>query len=110
MNKNNSGFRHGDLSFHPLERLPEGLKRVEYDGSFVLAYGEHTGHKHVITSPKGGLNIFQDVQGRYVLEARKPATITHEEHSAITLIPGIYQQEQEQERDPFLERIRKVSD
>lgn len=111
--KNNSaeiGARHGDLSFHPLEVLPQGIKEVRFDGSFILARGEHTGHKHIITAPKKALRIFQDVQGRYVLEVKEAATITHEEHAPITLLPGIYQHEQESERDPFLDKIRQVAD
>ena len=56
------------------------------------------------------MNIFQDAEGRYVLEVKEAATITHEEHHTITLQPGIYRQEQELERDPFLEQIKKVQD
>lgn len=109
-NTNKVGARHGDLSFHPLEKLPEGLKEVKQAGSFVLAYGEHTGHKHVITAPRKTMRIFQDKEGRYVLELKSEAMIKHEEHKTITLMPGIYHQNIEQERDPFLDQINQVKD
>ena len=108
MHKTYNGARHGDLSFHPIKELPKGLKEVQHKGSFVLAEGEHTGHKHVVTSEK--MKIFQDASGRYVLQFGSPAKIAHEEHTTITLQPGIYVQEIEQERDPFLDRIKEVLD
>ena len=106
MNKNN--YRHGDLSFHPLEALPEGLSEVKQNGKFVLAYGEHTGHKHTLTSKK--MELFQDAEGKYYLKLNEVGTLTHEEHKTITLAPGIYRQDAEQERDPFLDRISQVKD
>lgn len=109
-NTNKIGARHGDLSFHPIEALPEGLRELKHEGSFILARGEHTGHKHVIQAPQKEMRIFQDEKGRYVLEVKSTASITHEEHQKITLLPGIYRQEQEQERDPFLDQIRMVAD
>jgi len=108
MNKTKREARQGDISFHTLKELPQDIKEVEQNGTFVLARGEHTGHKHTITAPK--LKIFQDAQGRYVLQVGEAATITHEEHKTITLRPGIWRQEQELERDPFLQRIREVAD
>lgn len=110
MNKNNIGARHGDLSFHPLKELPQNLKEVEQNGSFVLARGEHTGHSHKISAPPKKMRIFKDSEGRFVLEVKEQATITHEEHKTITLRPGIWRQEQELERDPFLQRIKQVAD
>ena len=101
-------YRHGDLSFHQIEGLPEDLKEVTHSGSFVLAEGEHTGNKHVVEAKK--MRIFRDAEGRYVLEVKDQATITHKEHHTITLQPGIYRQEVEIERDPFLEKIKEVAD
>jgi hypothetical protein len=108
MNKKIIGARHGDISFHPISELPKGLKEIAHDGTFILARGEHTGHSHVIASPK--INIFQDKEGRYVLEVKQEAKITHQEHNTITLQPGIYIQHQEEERDPFLQQIKAVQD
>ncbi len=101
-------YRHGDLSFHPINELPKGLKEIKHKGEYVLAYGEHTGHKHKIVAEK--MQIFQDGNGRYYLKVNNSATITHEEHKTITLRPGIYRQEQELERDAFLNEIKKVVD
>lgn len=107
MKNQNVGVRHGDLSFHPLQELPEGLKKVEHDGSFVLARGEHTGHTHTI---HGNVEILQDNEGRFYLNVLSSSQVSHEEHKTITLEPGVYRQDSELERDPFLEQIRKVVD
>ena len=42
-------FRQGDVLVHPVDRIPEGLKKVPLDkGRVILAYGERTGHAHVV--------------------------------------------------------------
>ena len=107
MKNKNVGARHGDISFHPLTKLPEGLVKVEQDGEFILARGEHTGHTHRLT---GKFEILQDKEGRFYLNVFAPSEVSHEEHKTVTLEPGIYRQDSELERDPFLEQIRKVAD
>lgn len=109
-NTNKIGARHGDLNFHPIKEVPAGLKEVEQAGSFILAYGEHTGHKHVIEAPKKTMQIFKDLEGRHYIKLSSEATIRHEEHKTITLMPGTYRQDMEQERDPFLDQINIVKD
>jgi len=111
MLKNFKGARQGDLSFHPIDKLPANLKKIEHNGSFVLAKGEFTGHSHrVLVADPQQINIYQDRYGRYVLEIKDKTEIVHEEHKTIILQPGIYIQEIEQERDPFLDAIRQVKD
>lgn len=103
-------YRHGDLSFHPKTRKPTNIKEVKHEGSFVLALGEATGHKHVITAPKKAMRIFKDAEGRLVLELKEAATVTHEEHKPITIEPGVYVQENEREYDWFAETVQRVID
>lgn len=104
-------LRHGDLGFTELEKIPEGLTKIEHDGSFILAYGEHTGHAHrLAVAKKSDVEIYKDNEGRYVLNVKKPATLSHEEHKTITFQPGIYFQRNEREYDPFLNEIRTVQD
>jgi hypothetical protein len=103
-------YRHGDLSFHQIDKLPEDLKEVEQNGSFVLALGEHTGHKHVITVPRKKMRIFQDFEGKYILEIKEEASISHEEHSTIILIPGLYEMRNEREFDYFANATIRVVD
>lgn len=105
-------YRHGDLIFKQLSELPSNLKKLTLsDNSFVLALGEVTGHKHVMTAEKEeDLKIFQDSQGRYVLEVVHPTTLSHEEHATLTFRPGIYVMDNEREHDYFQQVERQVID
>lgn len=105
-------YRHGDLIFTPLEKLPAGLKKMKVDNKkFVLALGEVTGHMHVMTEEKeDDMRIYQDAQGRYVLEINKPTVLSHEEHNALTFKPGIYLMNNEREHDYFEQASRQVLD
>lgn len=90
-------------------------------GRIVLAYGEVTGHAHAIADHRrltaaavrvGELDaeehaeaiaselakaaitrarLWRAPSGERYLEVREPVTITHEEHTAHTIPPGIYQ-------------------
>lgn len=106
-----NNYRHGDVSLHGVTELPQNLKAVEHNGEFPIAFGEVTGHRHIVkvADPKT-LHIFQDEQGRYVLEVKDSAEVSHEEHKTITIERGIYIQEAEQERDPFMDAITRVRD
>lgn len=105
-------YRHGDLIFKQLAELPSNLKKlVLEDNKFVLALGEVTGHKHVMTAEKeDDMNIFQDAQGRYILEVKAPTKLSHEEHQTLTFQPGIYVMDNEREHDYFLHEERQVID
>ena len=100
--------RNGDLSFHPFTGKVEGEK-VEFKDSFVLAVGEHTNHKHVITSKEGTLEIYKTEMGLMLL-VDGSAVVTHEEHTPIEFTSGTYLLQHEQEMDYFLGEIRRVQD
>lgn len=106
-------YRHGDLIFKKLESLPENLveKKLTKDNSFVLALGEVTGHKHVmVAEQEKDMRIFQDKQGRYILEVKAPTKLSHEEHRTLTFEPGIYEMSNEREHDYFKQEERQVID
>ena len=104
-------YRHGDLSFHPLEKAPKNIKEIKKDGSFVLALGEATGHKHVLTEEKpGSFNVYQDEKDRYVLQVVSPSRINHQEHKTLVIEPGWYVQEREREMDWFSQAVKQVVD
>lgn len=101
-------YRHGDLTLHPCKEI-QG-KEVKHSGSFVLAEGETTGHKHTIVAEKpGDLVINQDKNGYYITLLSK-GTITHEEHNTIHVEPGTYRMYNEREMDWFSKSVRKVID
>ena len=103
---NNQTYRHGDLFFKPVDSI-EG-KEVKHNGSFVLAEGETTGHKHVITAER--MEIRQAENGRFYLSLGTEGTISHEEHKTITLPPGLYEMGNEREKDWFSKSVRQVID
>jgi hypothetical protein len=105
-------YRHGDLIFKQLDKLPEGLKKLDLNNkSFTLALGEVTGHKHVIVAEKDeDMKIYQDAEGHYVLEIGAPTKLSHEEHNTLTFQPGIYIMGNEREHDYFEKAARQVLD
>lgn len=102
-------YRHGDLSFHPIKEVEGEI--VAHKGFFVLALGEHTGHKHVITVPNiEDMEIHRTSDGGYILTLKKEGTVTHEEHRAVKIKPGTYKMRSEREFDYALNESRKVLD
>lgn len=103
-----NNYRQGDILIKQIDKLPENLKIVNKENQFVLAEGEQTGHKHLLVADK--LEVLQDEKGRYYFQLKDNATITHEEHKTITILPGIYKVGNEQEYDYFLKEVVKVQD
>lgn len=109
MKKQINFYRHGDLNFH-LYDGEEG-KEINHKGSFVLAEGETTGHKHVITVARvDDMEITQLPTGEYVFVLKKDAKINHEEHKTIELPKGKYIMRHEREYDYFQLATRQVID
>lgn len=107
--KTNNIARHGDLSFRATEKIEGELQ--EHNGSFVLAIGEHTNHKHIMTVPNiKDMDVYKLADGSMILQLRKEGKLTHEEHKEITFAPGIYKMGFEQEFDYFLNETRRVID
>ena len=100
----------GDLSFVPFKGEITG-ERVEHNGSVVLALGEHTGHKHVITVPDiTKMDAYKTADGGWLLTLKEEGRVIHEQHGAITLPAGTYQVTYEREHDFFKDVSKKVLD
>ena len=99
-------YRQGDLIFTPIESLPEG--KIQTSKEHTLALGEATGHHHTMVCDQDIDLVEMDGEKCFVLKAK--AILTHQEHKTIEFAPGIYKMRIEQERDPFLQAIRKVQD
>lgn len=104
----NNHLRHGDILFRKVDKLPKGAKVSEKVSNFVVAEGEHTGHKHVATSEKPISLV--NYEGLRFMVVEAPTKITHEEHVEIIIDEGIYQIDQEREFDYFNETIAAVRD
>src|SRR3990167_1115263 len=98
----NTQFKHqGDIPFAPYTGKIEG-KVVKHKGSVILALGEHTGHKHVITVPKiDDMEARKLPDGGWILPLKSEGMVTHNQHGPITIAPGIYRVGNEREIDHF---------
>jgi len=96
------------IDIKEIKELPKGLKEKEHDGSFVLAYGEATGHHHKITAER--MKIYEDEEGRFYMKIEQPAKLTHQEHKTLEIEKGVYIVEKEREYDYFSKKTRRVID
>lgn len=123
-------IRQGDVLLTPVSALPADLKEVPMDrGRIVLAYGEVTGHAHAIADhvaqvatlsgadeiaqaaiarAKAKARLWQAPTGERYLQVVEPVTLTHEEHTAHVIAPGIYQVPHQVEYTPA--ELRRVAD
>ena len=95
-------YRQGDVFIERIEHLPPGLTQVPRDrGRLVLAYGEKTGHAHVV---KGRAELLSrhidDPEEDRFLHVEGEATLVHEEHGPIPLPPGDYRVTLQREYTP----------
>lgn len=103
-------YRQGDVLLKQVTRLPSESIPVENAERIVLAHGEVTGHAHTVDATAAEEFTLAEVAGvvRRFLRVASDATVTHEEHAAIPLPPGIYEIVQQREYSP--EAIRRVVD
>jgi hypothetical protein len=87
-------YRQGDVLLDRVDDLPAELKTAllaPQAGRVVLAYGEATGHFHSVSQDDA--ELFEvttaDRVDRY-LRIRGATQLTHQEHAAIALEPGLY--------------------
>lgn len=97
-------YRHGDLLIKEVNSIPIGAKKKQDN---VLAYGEVTGHKHLL---KAKQQVVLDVNGQTYIELEKPTELVHEEHKTLVIDAGLYSVIHEREFNPFEEVIRQVMD
>lgn len=105
----NNIYRHGDLFIRAAE-LPKEAKKLEEKKSHVLAYGETTGHKHLLTAERGSSVLIYEEKGRAFFSVEKDAKLSHEEHGTLVINPGTYEVVHEREHDWFKNATRKVVD
>lgn len=104
-------FKHqGDLPFFPYNGAIKG-KQTKHNGSVVLALGEKTGHKHVIsTLNPNDLQVWKQLEGGWIITLKTEGTLVHNQHGTLIIAPGTYRVGQEREHDYFAEVTRQVID
>ena len=104
-------YRHGDLIFKEIDKLPEGLKSVFVGCKWVAAEGETTGHRHLLTAePTTRFEVLEDSQGQRYLKIEGSGNLSHEEHRTLEITHGFYVIGNEQEFDYFAEQTNRVID
>jgi hypothetical protein len=118
-------FRQGDVLLVKVERAPKNLHpRLPVKAGIVLAYGEVTGHAHVLDPEKvrafvpNQTGAWDASAERYIQVLEKTALqhldlpaggVPTGEHADIALEPGMYQVIRQREWDDSME-TRYVSD
>ena len=101
--------RQGDIWFER-SSIPATAKQKKVDSKIVLAYGEATGHAHVVTN-FDEVDMFVDANGDIFLSSQKPITIEHNKHGTIVLDPGEYNVTRQREYDAYaVSQERQVVD
>lgn len=100
-------YRQGDVALVPVEAIPESATPVARDrGRLVLAYGEVTGHAHVIDAPEAEATLLTTEEGERFLRLVGAAPLVHEEHAPITVAPGLYRLPPQVEWSDELDPVR----
>jgi len=91
-------YRQGDVLLVQVEALPSGAGLQEQASSdIVLAFGEVTGHAHVVASAAASL---YNSSGDYFLQVNVATPLSHQEHASIVLEPGVYRVIRQREYTP----------
>lgn len=102
-------IRHGDIGLHTCES--QTGETIKHNGSFVLAEGETTGHKHVISTPKiEDMVITRLIDGSILLTLKADGVISHEEHKTLPVKKGTYKIVREREYNYFALSVNRVTD
>ena len=100
----------GDILLKPIAKI-EDLKSIYKGDSYVLAYGEVTGHKHLlIAEPETSFEVLVDNKGNTYIQMSARGKLTHEEHKEITILPDFYVVGNEKEYNYFGLEIQRVID
>jgi hypothetical protein len=86
MKANKLGFFQGDVVGQYISKLPKDVKPTK---ERIVAYGETTGHHHIV---EGVQTAYENSTGFYfVVAPEETAVLTHigNDHEAIEMIPGI---------------------
>jgi hypothetical protein len=99
-------YRQGDVLLVKTRSTERKSLVAATKGSRVLAYGEVTGHKHVLSGDRAE---FYDNQGTVLVNLPVGGELVHEEHSAIQLPKGTYKVVLQREHD-LVQGVRAVMD
>lgn len=99
-------YRQGDVLIIAADINTVGLKPRSTGPRVILAHGESTGHHHSFCRQQA--DDFTDAGGGAVIVTKAGAVLEHQEHTAITVPPGVYRGIRQREYTP--QAIRNVAD
>lgn len=93
MQKQIQQVRQGDVLLQRVRTLPKGATPQARDnGRLVLAYGEVTGHAHVVETDAHVVEAFlATLDNRTYLSVPATARVVHEEHGTIPIPAGVWE-------------------
>jgi hypothetical protein len=105
----------GDVILNRITELPKkAVRKNKSKNKLTLAYGEATGHSHVITDPF--VEMYEH-EGVLYLSTPKQSTLNHvdtlgkqAEHNPVTIQDGIWRIGIVREYDAFSEEVRRIQD
>ena len=102
-------IRQGDVLLVKVDKLPRDAQEKERANRIMLAYGEATGHSHVVQTREIPAVTFLAPDGSVFLQLSEPGTLVHEDHvPEIAVDPGIWIVPQQVEYTPA--EVRRVYD
>jgi hypothetical protein len=103
---------HGECLIHKIDKMPKGVGKVKtHDDCHVIAPSETSGNHHVIDI-KEGVEFYEKDGVLYLKNDVETDVrcIVKERHDNITLEPGIWEIDKQQEYDYFTESHRNIAD
>lgn len=102
-------YRHGDVILFKLKEQEFVFKTKEDTSELILAYGEVTGNKHVLT---GDMQLVEcdDLYEETSFFVKESAKLVHEEHDTIYLEKGYYLKVDQIEYNPFKSILQIIKD
>ena len=94
----------GDVLLFPVDRIPDGAQ-VQIGETHTLAYGERTGHSHVLDRAQ-----LSTVGTERYVEVGEGAAIRHQDHGPVVVPAGLYRVIQQTEPDILTGFQRAVAD
>jgi hypothetical protein len=84
--------RQGDVLLRSVPDIPAAAREVPRDdGRLVLAYGEVTGHAHVLDAPPEEAKLLSMGERARFVRLMRDVELRHEEHDTLSIPAGTYQ-------------------
>lgn len=106
------GILHGECLIFQSKLPKDVIEETIPDGDVIIADSETTGNHHVIEK-RPGVEFYHNSKGaRWMVNSipTEVKCVQTERHDAITLQPGVWQIDFQQEYDYFSESMRNVRD